>query len=224
VKTTTRFLNGFSMVLAFWALFVAIPYDGLMRALALLPPLALGIAFAARPAILLNEDDDAEEGREAAKPPNLFTSLTLPGAALGARAFLDINLIDWFEPALVAVAGGFALAGVALWIDGRIADRIVSLIALVTLMMAYAYGLAVHSNRMYDQSEGYRFETTIKSKHSKHDTIDTYHLTLAPWGENGQTSVMVEEELYDKVEEGGSICMYLHPGRLGWRWSEARIC
>ena len=63
------------------------------------------------------------------------------------------------------------------------------------------------------------------AKRSSGGENSSYTLTITRWEpQSGNADIDVDGRLYDRVEEGGHVCIFLHPGLLDWRWYEAGLC
>lgn len=77
----------------------------------------------------------------------------------------------------------------------------------------------------FDPSTGQVIRVAVRDKHVSHGKSTTYSLDLPPWGpRTSAQSVSVSESLYDAVQPGDPVCVWLHPGALGQPWFTLHLC
>jgi hypothetical protein len=234
MKELAPWLNGIAIALGLWGLFI--PSDAVMRMLMIVPPLALALALAFRREVSLEEevehgeDDDAPPQRaKAEQRPNLNTMLFAPALALGARAFFDLQFLDWSAPLIAAAAAGVPLTAIAVWSDPAMRAHWGSLAFIAVALYLYAFGALAFANKFYDPAQPQRFQTTVIDQRSKRPvrrtSLENHYVTVTPWGPmQTPDELRVERTLYEQLDAGAPVCVDLYPGRFGWPWYEAKAC
>lgn len=230
-------LNRIAIALAIWGLFL--PSDAIMRLLMIVPALALGLGFVFRREISFEEEVNKDAAGDSANGntsplntdarPNLNTMIFAPAGALGARACFDLQFVDWLWPVSAGTAAGIPLAALAVWSDPVMRTHVWSLVFIAVVMWLYAFGALAYANKFYDPTPGERFQTTVAGQRSKRPvrrtSLENHYVTVAPWGPiTTPNEVRVNEDLYERLEAGGAVCVVLRPGRFGWPWYEAKAC
>ncbi len=200
--------------LMIWAFAFPQPYEVCLSVLLALPVIALIMVMASRGRWSLLEDVDS--GRLEVGSRLFF----LPCGALALRAFLDHQLIDWITPLIYAVGVGALLTALTGLIERRL--PMTAAIVLLLLWTGYAWGGVLFVDTTFDTAYYEATQVRILDKsQGGHD----HSLTVTAWGKKPDgNSVNVSGQLYYKLHKGDPICIYLHPGRLGWPWYEAGRC
>ncbi len=86
-------------------------------------------------------------------------------------------------------------------------------------MFAYCYGGFVILNCHFDRSSRQVYQAGVVEKWIDRDLINIYYLKLTPWGQRQEAkSVSVPEELYEQVQVGNRMKVYVKEGSLDVPW------
>jgi len=211
-RTVARAFNIGSYALCVWALFYPRPYAVAVAAMIVLPIAAI-LLIASQPAIY------------GAKRNTIVTPLFVPGLVLVARAYLDVNLLDWATTLMAATTVGILLAALTAALIGDVQRRLQLGLIYLVATVPYAYGTMAVSDMLLDSSPSETFAAYLQDKRVHAGRYTTYELRLAPWGrQNKPTDVTVPQVLFDAVKPGDKVSVYLQQGALGFPWYFTGSC
>jgi hypothetical protein len=157
--------------------------------------------------------------------PNISVALFTSAGSLFFRSIFDFDIYDYSKlwPVLLPVGVIFSLLTI---LTGRIhkeegQKRLRALIQVQIFAFIFSYGSIVMLNCMHDTSDTQHYSTLVLDKWIHHTkmVIKNYDLSLAPWGTVADTEpVSVPEVLYDRIEPGQKVNIYVKQGRLGIPW------
>ena len=215
-KAQVRWLNAFGWAVMAWTFFWPRPYELAVLAAALCPLIGVVMVVASRGALTLFDGG----------PRASVSGLLWTGMALGLRAMLDIEVIDWQMSLGLSVGFGLAVAlAAARWIDPIALARPLVVAAFAIPAALYGWGVLGEANTLLDRSEAQVFRLEVLGKRISSGKHTEYELDLPAWGplrEPGE--VDVGRALYDQVKVGDTVCGYLHPGILRMRWYAIGHC
>jgi hypothetical protein len=94
---------------------------------------------------------------------------------------------------------------------------------MLILAGLYSYNALIFSNCAFDHQPSEISKVGIDGKHINHGKSTTYTLELSPWGRfSAGKNVQVPWSFYRSVQTGGSVNVYLHPGKWGIAWYEVK--
>jgi hypothetical protein len=205
--------------LALWMLFYPRPYE-LAAALNIAAPLlALTVANRWPGLVALVNDKETEP------TINLSTFWFLPSVALGTRAMLDVDMIDW-APLLCA---GFGLAAVpflfALRAE-RAARRPWMAVFSGVILLAWGYGTLSLANYILDWAPPAIHRAVVVDQGGSADDDPTLTLRVVDTGTDLPVieDLDVSEARFKASPVGAVACVAIYPGRLGWRYVEIADC
>jgi hypothetical protein len=217
-KRTANILTLAAVAVSVWGWFFPQPYYyPLLATLAALPWATMALAGASRGLYTLNDHkSDARAG--------VGTAFFMPGLVLFLRGIMDVQLLDWTNIHLAAVAGGALFTVAAAQADQKLAKNFT--IAIVFLIgLAWGYGSAIAFNAVFDTAAPQRFETRVISAHYTSGKGAHPEFELEPWGpQRERATVPVSAVLYRTVRVGGTVCVDLRPGALQARWYRVTLC
>jgi len=165
------------------------------------------------------------EGRRTDPRPSLALPLILPGAALTIRAVADLHFLRWQHLIPVALVICISLTALVVAADPMIRQRRWPVLVVLFLSVMYASGAAAQADTVLDRSAPSPFSSEVLRKHVSRGHSTSYTLTISPWGPQGEsTDVMVSARVYDSVQLGQSVCIYLFPGALRIPWYLVQPC
>ena len=89
----------------------------------------------------------------------------------------------------------------------------------------YGYGAMILADTRLDHADGQAFQSEVVRRYIGGGRSTTYHLVLAPWGPvASQDNATVTRALYDRTQEGQTVCVALHPGLLRMPWRTIADC
>ncbi|ESQ77214.1 hypothetical protein [Asticcacaulis sp. AC402] len=183
-----------------------------VAACALAPVVACGLVLASRRELTLDPDDPMRR-------TTLYYLATLPGCALGA-ATAAYNLIDWLMPLLAAC---FVALALTLWSWSKRPLQVRAVGFIILGSVPYVYAVLVHGNALLDKRG--RVESVVVSAKKTSGRYATPYFMLSAWSLKPESDWQkVNIDLYDNVQIDDRVCIISHPGGLGFRWYEVRIC
>jgi len=209
-----------ALALLLWEIFYPQPYALLMILLLVAPWVAVYGTWYSRGLIRLTK-------RKNSGYPTLSMLMILPIVAVMVAILRDYKLYEFTSKAwmlLVAAAVAATVVFVVLCAKALKAERRKWLVVVFVLFFSglYCFGLMVFYNCYYDRSapEGRRVEVVGK-RISTGRYSNTYYLELAAWGrfEEGH-DVDVSKEMYNTINRGDTVNVFLRQGKLGvpWYW------
>jgi hypothetical protein len=202
-----------------WGLFYPHPLGLCVTVLALAPAACIGIALISRGEVSLNAH------RWPQPRPSIGVTFILGALALAARGANDVHLIDWQASLVAAVGLGTIFAAAAIAAEREFRTALMGvLIALVG--SGWGWGLAVEANAFLDRGAWTDYPAKVQAKSfTRGRSSSTYYLHLLPGSVPGvQDKVTVYRGLCHRIEVGGTVCVDVAPGWLGWRWYSVRAC
>ncbi|WP_158817749.1 hypothetical protein [Methylocapsa sp. S129] len=197
---------------ALWAAFWPSPYVWSILAAAAMPVLAIALQRWGRRFFAFGQ---APDGRFA-----LIVMYAAPAAVLAIRAASDIALIDWpmLLPVVAVVAAACGALVAALCPDVRNLAGI-GLLALTCAL--YAYGVIAQADVRLDDSQPTIYQATIMERLVSTGRGHAHTFVLSDWGPDDDKmsgSFGVKPDLFDRFQEGDTICAFVKPGFLRLTW------
>lgn len=202
--------------IAAWTLLFPNPYQLSVMACALVTPAALLLTYIkqARWYLIPRRNDPH---------PNVSIAILASVFALGVRALIDLDMLDWPKLWLFAILGG-CIATALVLAAFNVAELKHWPAALIGV--GFMFGAIAEADAQLDSTPGQTFQTHVVSMYVSHGRRSTtYSMTLSPWGEETQdNSHDVSSSLYDQLSPGDAACVTLHPGALRLRWYVISTC
>lgn len=215
--------NGILFVLTAWILIGLDLSFLVLLALAACPFAAIWIAHGSGNGILLMETKGVR------KRPHLSLLVLIPCSALSLHALLTFDMIDWWQPLLVAVPAstGFALPAMRVVRrqgggDVHRGDRL-ALVFLFVLGTGLFWSLILDVNGLRDEILPDPQPMVVTGKHSGGYRHVTFYLTLRN-ASYREEDFHVPVDLYHLTEPGATRCVFVHRGVLGLRWYSVDLC
>lgn len=204
-----------AIAIAAWGALYPEPFDAGIYAILLVPVACLlaVIAFPGR----LNLTEDPTSGRVPVQGLAFFSICALLLHALATSS----NLIDWIVPAGVAVVAAVVLTGLIAAVERRLNWEIAWATLLLSGLYAWSAGLVL--NDILDNAKPRIEPVQVLGKDTTGSDPD-YELQLAAWGSFDKKHYEVSRKLYDSVKVGGTVCIRIYPGWLGWENYYVRSC
>ncbi len=189
--------------IAAWAFLYPKPYKPLIAALSLLPLVAIWLI--GRYPGLFRVDKERADAHPTIAYILLFSCIST------YRAVLYVNLLHW------AAALGYAvIVAIILFVVFSATDRVViattkSATTLFLLLWVIGLGMTLNFNALLDHSTTVTYHAVVTKKHTYKST---HHVTLIPWGPSEGGDEDVSRSVYESVEPGSTVCVYLWRGAL----------
>ena len=207
------------LVLGAWGIFYPRPYLLVLVLLALSPVIGLALVRASKGAIRpFRSKDNAW---------NLDSFFLFPPIALALRCLSDFPLVDGRRLLVHGAAVGIAFGLSYLWIrpSSRRRVRPVEWIFGWIGVISYGWAVAAALNGLLPQPEPKRYEVSIVDKHARGGKGSSYYFTLPPFGPiNNSDDWNVGRRVFQQIEVGDKVCLYISPGALGEPWYYAAKC
>jgi hypothetical protein len=202
-----------------WVMFYPQPYTLSIAILALIP--WTGLALLAYSKGLIQID-----GRRSDPRPNVIAMFFAPPMALVMRTAVDVNILD-IEPMILwgCVAGLPLCAGLS-YLGWKQRGSFFPL-ALLFLMFSSIYGVSLVAlgDVALDHASPQIFPTKVVNKYLVQGRSVTRYLVLTPWGPmKDQNRIAVSGGQYNAIDAGTIVCMTMHPGTFGLRWTRVVDC
>lgn len=184
--------------------------------LAILPWWALALAARSPGLYTLNDHkNDARAG--------VGIAFIMPGFILMLGMLMNYHLLDWTPVHAAAIAVALFMAFLASLVDKQLIRK-KSIFLVGPLMAAYGYGVLVTGNALADRSDPEKFETHVISKHYTSGKGAHPEVKIDSWGGHPGDEVPVNSLVYNTVNSGSLVCVYLHKGALGVPWYYVDLC
>ena len=214
----SKFLTWASWFAAAWGWFYPRPYSLVIFILAALPPIAIYLGLRAKGVYQF-------DGKRNDARPSLAVPVIAPGLVVALRAISDLSFLRWqqlLSPILILTIAMAALIAAA---DPKTGKQRWSYLATLLLAVAYAGGVTAMADSLLDYSTPRILQTQVIQKRISSGRSTTWYLRLAPWGpQDHPAEVSVHSSLYNSVQPGQTVCVYLYPGALKIPWFEVAHC
>ena len=132
----------------------------------------------------------------------------MPILALALRALLDWHILDWDRFWIPFAAIGAALLVLVVCFASDVRGRIMRVIIVSCLCLAYSYGLLVHIDCYYDASWGTAYDSRVRRHHAATGGRGPamYYLRVSPWlNQPGEHQVTVSRSVYSRHADGDPV-------------------
>ncbi|NCD70868.1 hypothetical protein [Mucilaginibacter agri] len=212
VKKICTYFNIAGIVTFFMLLVFPKPYQ-LVISIDLLLSVICIIVFGVYAGTITMVDDSKKNAY-----PTLSTALFLFAAGLLLRMMIDYDLLDYAKCVTPVIVVSISLAFLFFLIYKlRKSYKFGYTIAIVIIIYSYAGVVAL--NCVFDSSSAKTYHATILSKHISHGKSTTYYLEISKWGtRTNSEDESVPSSLYNEVNTGQNVNVYLKPGLLNIPW------
>lgn len=207
------------VLLMTWAFLFPRPYGLVIALLAMAPWWSLLLVGLSRGALRANlRRNDAR--------PQTATVLLCAPLVLFVRAVCDLDVLDLGRATMLGAIAGLPLLAASWASQKRFAPpRGAALGCCAGLFWLYGFGLVTQGNALLDRSTQAVFHERVIDKEATGGKHPTHKLRLAPWSLVGHDDWFdVSPSRYDATARGDTLCVFLHPGRLGLRWLTVGKC
>jgi len=215
-KKMANIFNGASTVITFWLLFYPKPYHLAWVIALLVAPASLYILWRFKGLVTVNDTQKSAY-------PSMLPILLFSCLIVGVRALIDYdiylynNVWEYMVGITAALTG--ATYSIAYTGHQKNINKKPVIYALAVVFAAYGYGATVFTNCHFDASLPQVFTEPVTDMRVSHGKTTTYYITTAPWGRYIEPEeISVASSLYNTLQQGDSVNIYLQPGRLGIPW------
>lgn len=206
MQRISRALSLGSLAIIIWS-FVPVPYDLLMIVAAILPVIALAIV-ALRPWIFT-----VGGGDPSGIYPDLSAMIWTPCVVFVARAMTDVDLSPWHPPLLAACAVAGVLTALVWMIDPK-ARSTMSMVVLVPVLVAMAWGGLSIANARYDTSP--QVVTPVIVSYTDFGRFPSVTVRFPDAYGGGEHSLRTPLWLVREAKDGVPVCLVVSDGLFGW--------
>ena len=215
-KKTATIFNVTSTIIIFWLFIYPKPYQLAWVMALLVAPASLYILWRFKGLVTVN--DTKKSAYPSMLPVLLFACLIV-----GVRALIDYDIYVYNNvwKYMLGIAAVLSAATYSIAYTGHQKDinKKPIIFALAALFAMYGYGATVFANCHFDASQPQVFTEPVTDMRVSHGKSTTYYITTAPWGQyTGPKEISVAKSLYQSLQPGDSVNIYLQPGRLGIPW------
>lgn len=217
-RKVTNAVNWAGGIGAAWVLFWPEPYKIAMLTACCIPLLALGVLKYFKGMVRVDE-------RKNSPYPSVFFGLLLSSLGLFIRALFDFNLYDYSPIWLPMLLCSTVLLALTFINNPEVKEKKAKdwllMVLIFGLTTGYSYGLLVAINGIFSNSTVQVYTAEIVNKDKSTGKTTSYYFELSPWDPR-QTAeeVQVSGELYQHLELGDSVQVFLIKGALGYPWIE----
>jgi hypothetical protein len=223
--------NGAASVLCIWFLSFPQPYGFLAAAMALTPPTAFAMFVASKG--LFSLDDVPKTGKGG--HPTVAVFFLLPAILLAGRGVTDWDIVDWKLALILGGVFGLALSAAAIWVAGATlrnstgkmtGKKRFTWLAIGLAVTLWSIGVVIQGNCLLDRTSATAYEAVVIGKHQNAGKYKTRYFKLDPWGPvtEAEDVTVRNQDLYDRITPGATVCVVMHSGAFRMRWTEVWGC
>ncbi|HAS41802.1 MAG TPA: hypothetical protein DCS93_15085 [Microscillaceae bacterium] len=156
---------------------------------------------------------------------NMGVHLGMLISAMLVRALLDTNILSYQKVWGPAIVSSILLAPLVYFITRKefevekFSKRFISFSFVVIVIFAYVFFTIVHANEQFDTNDYKVFYTQVTDKKITNGKYETCYLIVNDRLPNTNVNeVKIWEELYENIEVGDSVTIYLKPGVFKIPW------
>ncbi|HEY2028617.1 MAG TPA: hypothetical protein VGH20_05360 [Myxococcales bacterium] len=211
-RPMAKVLNALGLACAAWAWFWPRPYHPVLIANIAVFAAAFFTAVRSRGGYAV--DSSRKDPR-----PSLGPALIFPGLAIALRMSLDVRLVSWTRPLLLAAGAGAIIAVALLLTAPRERQKPWLFLLWAPIFAAAPFGALVYANVALDRRPPVRYEAVVQGKYIAHGKRTEWRLRLEPWGPFEEAKdEEVSRASYARVKPGQQLTVRLYPGRLDIPW------
>lgn len=220
-RQIAKVANLAAMGICAWGFVYPHPYPVVIALLALLPWGAVAVVGWSKG--LVRFDTSRNDVR-----PNIASVLIFPGVVLGVRALLDTHLLDVRQALELGLLAGLPLLAAVLLVhqrDDTPRGWALPVLLLTLVALPYGAGLLTLADVLLDHAAPQVFSTEVTGKYIARGKHPQPTLILAPWGpETRGDEVIVARDFYTQTAIHSTVCLNLHPGKVGLSWYRLHDC
>jgi hypothetical protein len=215
-RKRSKTLNWAGGVVAIWTIFFPVPYEAAIVATLVVPLLCILSSKYSGGLIRLQEEKGSAY-------PSVFSGLFFPSLAIGLRAVLDYNILQYgnaWKGALLVAAGlmTFLLVRSKEFLF-RSPKKYGIVFFFAVLSLIYGFGAVVTVNCTWDRAAPTVYHAQVTEKRVSSGKTTTYYATLTPWGPQADVDdVAVSKEMYNRLQKGDDVRVYFRRGLFSIPW------
>ncbi|MRX69267.1 hypothetical protein SAMN06265349_10446 [Flavobacterium resistens] len=215
-RLTSYVLTGVGIFVTFWTIFFPNPYEYAIIACIAVPLITLAVIKFWKGLIRV-------DGAKNSVYPNATYPLIAPGIALSFRMSLDFSIDDYSNVWIPAIAIAITYTGILLSFSKHLSFKkgkdLFSILWFAIFSFVYGFGTVIATNCVFDKSDPQMFSSEVVNKEMREDKVTSYYLYLLPWNNKTETEkVSIDSDLYDSLNEGDEVSVYLFEGRFNIPW------
>lgn len=150
--------------------------------------------------------------------PTLSSALFFLAIGILLRMIIDYDLLDYGKCVIPVIIVSISLAFVFLLIY-KLRKPYKFGYTLAIVIVIYSYAGLVALNCVFDNGAAKTYQAPVLSKHVSHGKTTTYYLEIAKWGTREKAEdESVSSSLYNEVNTGQNVNVYVKPGLLNIPW------
>lgn len=215
-KQTSKLINRAAGLSSAWILFYPTPYQYSILTAIVIPIIALVVVKLSNGLIRVDEKNGSAY-------PSVTYAFIYPSLGLMLRAVLDYDIFDYSNIWLATVIITFVFLFLLLIKQKEITFKTkldyFTVSSLALFLFAYSFGIVIHTNCYYDNSEPKHFTAKVLDKRTSSGKSTSYYLELSTWGQQDEIDeVSVGKGLYNRIEVGDKVNIYFRNGGLEIPW------
>lgn len=215
-RIVARTLNTIGGLLAALLFFYPHPYEFVTLVALIFPSLILASLHFFKGLIRIDQKNNSGY-------PSIIYGLILPGMALALRSFIDFDILEysnfWLPTISITVVTSLIMFSTTSEIKFKKAADYVTAFSLVSFVFVYSYGGIINYNCIYDDSQSEVYSSEILDMRISTGKTTSYYIELKPWGPVTEAEdVSISRELYERLEIGESVKIYLQNGKMNIPW------
>jgi peptidoglycan/LPS O-acetylase OafA/YrhL len=213
-----KYLTWASWVAAVWGWFYPRPYSLVILILAAIPPIAIYLGLRAKG--VYQFDGNRNDAR-----PSLAVPVIVPGLILALRAVYDLSFLRWQQLLSPIFLVTIVMTALIASSDPKTGKQRWSYLATLFIALGYAGGVTAMADSLLDHSTPQILQAEVLHKRISSGRHTTWYLELAPWGpQDHPDEISVHRSLYNSVQPGQTVCVYLFLGALKIPWFQLAHC
>ena len=215
-RLVARTLNAIGSILAAVLFFYPRPYDVVTLIALIFPVFILASLHFFKGLIRIDQKNNSGY-------PSIIYGLIFPGMALALRSFIDFDILEysnfWLPTIAVTVVTCLIMLSTTTELKFKKKADYVTVISILAFVFVYAYGGVINYNCIYDESQPEIYSSEVLDMRVSTGKTTSYYVELEPWGpvtENEE--VTISESLYNRLEVGESVNIYLMNGKMDIPW------
>ena len=215
-RQTAKLINWAAGITAAWTFFYPIPYQYSILTAMIIPIVALFIVKFFKGLIRIDD-------KKGSAYPSVIYAFIYPSFGIMLRSLLDYEIFDYENVWLLTIAIAVCFLFLLLFKQNEITFKkkmdFVTVGSLSLFLFAYSFGVVIHYNCYYDESESEYFTAKVLNKRVSSGKSTTCYLKLSTWGpQKNVEEVSVGKDLFKRTEIGEQVNIYFRQGKLGIPW------
>ncbi|MEP4531635.1 MAG: hypothetical protein ABJ004_01025 [Cyclobacteriaceae bacterium] len=215
-RLVARTLNAIGSILAAVLFFYPRPYDVVTLIALIFPVFILASLHLFKGLIRIDQKNNSGY-------PSIIYGLIFPGMALALRSFMDFDILEysnfWLPTIAVTVVTCLIMFSTTTELKFKKIADYVTVISILAFVFVYSYGGVINYNCIYDESQAEIYSSEVLDMRVSTGKTTSYYVELEPWGPVAEKEeVTVSESLYNRLEVGESVNIYLMNGKMNIPW------